>query len=101
MLIQLPIEVWMDILDWLRGHRRELAEKCEQTKDKTFSEILQIWLHKCSRNIQLSRLLIAPKAVCYKEGAFNKYEGRLVRMQGSNYLDSVPVPFTDVPTSYA
>ena len=49
MLIQLPNEVWMDILDWLRGYRFILA--FSQIGDRQFNEIVQHWLHKWTKNV--------------------------------------------------
>jgi hypothetical protein len=55
---QLPAEVWMDVLDWLRGHRREFAAKCDQLGDRRFSQICQCWLHEHTKNVQLGCLRI-------------------------------------------
>ena len=58
MLIQLPDRVWMDILDWLRAHRRKLAIKFNKFGDRTFADICQHWLHEHVQNVQLGILHI-------------------------------------------
>lgn len=58
MLIKLPNEVWMDILDWLRQNRREMARKFSALGDRRFSVICQHWLHKYILNVRLGTMWI-------------------------------------------
>jgi hypothetical protein len=48
----------MDILHWLRGYRREMAEKFNKLGDRYFSEFCQHWLHKGTKNVQFGRMEI-------------------------------------------
>jgi hypothetical protein len=49
----------MEILDWLRCHRVELAWKFSQLGDRQFSDICQHWLHDYKRNaIELDALIL-------------------------------------------
>ena len=96
MQIQLSIDVWMDVLDWLRGYRRELAEKCNQLGDRMFvNDICGLWLHKRCTNVKLGPLIIEAKDVSAKDGlSTSKKRGQLGVWKSSTY---VQVPFAEVP----
>jgi hypothetical protein len=93
---QLPLEAWMEILEWLRGYRRQLAAKINQLGDRTFVEICQHWLHKYSKDVQLGELWINYEIM------FNNFDGELgkiprlmVSIEDEPY--KVKVPFAQVP----
>ena len=105
---QLPIEVWMEILDFLRGHRRELAAKFNQFGDYMFSEFYQHWLHKYTKNVRLGLLTIEREIMFNKEGkeesnGLLKVCFPLVRWYQAKRVISdrdhrrFKVPFADVP----
>jgi len=108
----LPVEVWMDILDWFIPHRKKVALKFSQIGigDRQFSGVVQHWLHKCTKNIQIGRLLIASnkKALQFisrKEGSMlqikdgikskKQPKARLYR-ENSTINQMVRLPFAEV-----
>ena len=56
MLIQLPPEVWLDILQWLIQHRSCVAEKFSQLADRQFSNLCQFWLHEYMKNVHMNAI---------------------------------------------
>jgi hypothetical protein len=83
----------MEILDFMRGHRRQLAAKCNQLGDRTFvSDICQHWLHKYTLNVQMRSLLIKPGKIYDKDGMV-KTNGLLDVYDSST---RGPVPFVQV-----
>jgi hypothetical protein len=88
----------MDVLDFLREYRQELAEKCNQLGDRMFvNDICGLWLHKRCRNVKLGYLYIEAKDVSSNDGLSQpKKRGQLIVWKSSTYGD-VQVPFAEVP----
>jgi hypothetical protein len=91
----------MDVLDWLRALRRQLAAKSNKLGDRTFNEFLQHWLHKYTRNVQLGYLEINSFAVFDCCGRLEKraelYSLKMHSVCGKKVETRVRVPFADVP----
>jgi hypothetical protein len=87
----------MDILDWLRAHRREVAAKCNKLGDRTFSDICQNWLHnpKYTKNVQLGSLSVRSENVLTDDG-LQKIRG-ILKIRGPNLDGPVRIPFAKVP----
>jgi hypothetical protein len=96
---QLSIDVWMDVLDFLRGYRRELAEKCNQLGDRMFvNDICGLWLHKRCSNVKLGFLEIEANDVSSKDGLSQpKKRGQLSVWKSYSTNLPVQVPFAEVP----
>jgi len=59
LLLLIPIEVWMDIFDYLKPHNEKLVVKFNNLGDRRFSEICQHWLHEYPKNRCLSSVTIS------------------------------------------
>ena len=85
----------MEILDFLRGHRREMAAKFNKLGDHAFSEIYQHWLHKYTKNVRLGFLCIESANVFDKDGK-TKTIG-LLKVYDDGRKVRVPFPQLPIP----
>jgi hypothetical protein len=96
---QLPNEVWMDIMDWLRGYRFLLT--FSQIGDRQFNEIVQHWLHKWTKNVCIDLDIKSLFFPYYKPETPMRSQACLFnlteRMWGHGHWSPLGFPFAEGP----